>query len=408
MAVHTDVRSARTDREERRQRAVEALGLSENVREERFDRITRLARAVFDVEASTVTVLDRDRAIYPGAAGYDCTPLPRQDTLCDRATSDEATLVVPDATQDPRFDDLDLVTSGVISFYAGRPLRDGAGNVVGVLCVFDSAPKLPSPTQLKAFEDLAVWAQQELVGHAERRGARQVQSSLLPDRPLTLDGWDVAGVCLPALAVGGDFFDYGASRGVLHLGLGDVMGKGTGAALLGAGVRAAMRATHQEVVSGGDLGRSATRVARSLASDLERTGSFATVFEAAVDLCDGTVRAVDAGLGLVLVVRADGRLERQQGAGRPLGVLPDDTWEQQTFHLDPGDRLVVFSDGLLDLVDDQLRWWEPVGRMVTEAGDTAGLLAHVSALAAAHTALDDVTVLVVHRHAGRTPDQGAG
>ncbi|MXG91191.1 PP2C family protein-serine/threonine phosphatase [Nocardioides flavescens] len=400
MAVHTDVRSTRTGREERRQRAVEALGLTENVREERFDRITRLARALFDVDASTVTVLDRDRAIYPGAAGYDGTPLPRQETLCDRATSEESLLVVPDATQDPRFDSLDIVTSGVISFYVGAPLRDGAGNVVGVLCAFDSAAKMPSPTQLKAFEDLAVWAQQELVGHAERRGARQVQTSLLPDRPLELDGWDVAGLCLPALAVGGDFYDYGVSHGVLHLGLGDVMGKGTGAALLGAGVRAAIRATHQEVVAGGDLGRSATRVARGLGADLERSGSFATVFEAAVDLCDGTVRSVDAGLGLVLVVRADGSCERQVGRGRPFGVLPDDTWEQQTFHLEPGDRLVVFSDGLLDLVDDQLRWWEPVGAMVGEAADTASLLAHVSALAAAHTALDDVTVLVVHRHAG--------
>ena len=404
MAVHTDVR---TSTEGRRQRAVEALGLSDGIREERFDRITRLARALFDVEMSTITVLDRDRAVYPGATGWSGEPMPRRDTFCDRTTRDDQVVVVPDASDDPRFSDLPVVRREEVLFYAGSPLRDPAGNVVGVLCVFDAVPRLPTPVQLKAFQDLSVWAQQELVASSESRSARRVQTSLLPEQPLRIDGWDVAGLCLPALAVGGDFYDYGVANGVLHLGLGDVMGKGTGAALLGAGVRAAIRATHLDVVSGVDLGRSATRVARSLAADLERADAFATVFEAAIDLADGRVRYVDAGLGLVLVVRADGSVERLGSEDRPFGVLAEDRWTEERATLDPGDRLVVFSDGLLDLIDDPVRWWEPIGRLVVEHEDDDDLLRSVAGLARTQIALDDVTVLVITRGAAAAHWQAA-
>lgn len=384
-------------REEQRQRAVDALGLGEDVREERFDRITRVARLLLGAAMSTITVLDRGRACYPGAAGYDGTPLPREQTFCDTATRLEEVLVVPDATQDERFAHMDLVRSGDVRFYAGVPLRDAIGNVVGVLCVFDPEPTALDDERRDAFLDLAVWAEQELISSAENAAAAEVQASLLPDRPLRLPGWEVAGTCQPALAVGGDFYDYGVSRGVLHLGLGDVMGKGTGAALVGAGVRAALRASHGEVVSGLDLGTNAIRVARGLAQDLERSGAFAALVEAAVDLATGEVRFVDAGLGLMLVVRDDGTVERHVGHDRPFGIMPDDDWSERRTHLAPGDRLVLFTDGVLDLLDDPLRWWEQVGRLAREHVEPERLLAALADLTLGRTPLDDVTALVVHR-----------
>jgi phosphoserine phosphatase RsbU/P len=228
-----------------------------------------------------------------------------------------------------------------------------------------------------------------------------VQSSLLPDQPLHLDEWDVGGFCQPALSVGGDFFDYRLGEDVLHLGLGDVMGKGTGAALLSAGVRAAMRATHAEVVAGVDLGWTATRVAHSQFPDLERAGSFATLFEAAIDLVDGTVRYVDAGLGLSLVVRADGGIERLHTSDHPFGILPDDRWTEHQAWLDPGDRLLVFSDGVLDLIDDPLHWWEPMSRLVAECETSDDVIKSVAALAGTRAGSDDVTALVVHRRDSR-------
>ncbi len=244
-----------------------------------------------------------------------------------------------------------------------------------------------------------MWAEQELAAASEMTAAAKVQAALLPARPLRLPGWEVAGTCLPALAVGGDFYDYGVANGVLHVGVGDVMGKGTGAALVGAGVRAALRATHAAVVSGVDLGTSATEVARGLAQDLERSGSFASLVEAAIDLADGRVRFVDAGLGLMLVVRANGSVERHVGHDRPFGVMPDDEWSERRTSLHPGDRLLVFTDGLLDLLDDPLRWWEPLGRLVAEHDSPERLLAAIADLTDGRTPIDDVTALVVHRRA---------
>lgn len=383
--------------ERNRQRAVDSLVLTEGVPNPRLDQLTRMARTMFAVDVSTVTILDRGRAWFPGVAGYDGTPLPRSETFCDRTTEQNAVIVVSDASTDPRFAHLELVTTGGIRFYAGAPLRDPAGNVVGTFCLFDTSPRVLEGDQLVAFLDLASWAEQELVAAAEMSAAGRVQASMLPAAPVMTGSWEIRGSCLPAAAVGGDFFDYGVSNNIAHLGLGDVMGKGTGAALVGAGVRAAFRATHSTVTAGVDLGGTVTRVARTLRNDLERAESFVTLFTCALDLDDGSLRFVDAGAGLTILVRADGRVERLDSQDRPLGILHDDHWTEHRASLDPGDRMVVLSDGVLDLLDDPLRWREAVGELVHRAHDAADLLRSIAALACARTPLDDVTVLAVFR-----------
>lgn len=385
------------DVELRRQRAVESLNLSEDQPVERLDRITRLARTVFGVPIAAVTILDGDRAWFPSEQGLGVSEMPREQTFCDTTQGDGELLLVPDATADPRFDRLDVVTSGAVTFYAGRPLRDHLGNVVGSFCIFDDHARDLTAEQRVTFEDLAVWAEQELVASNEMVQAGRVQASLLPAQALATEGWSADGICLPALAVGGDFFDFRVTNDVLHLDLGDVMGKGTGAALVGAGTRAALRGTHAAVTAGVDLGITATQVARSLVPDLERAESFVTLFEAAVDLDDGYLRWVDAGSGLGLVVRADGTTEQLSSEDRPFGVLPDDHWTEHTDHLRPGDRLVVFSDGLLDLVDDPLDWVAPIAAMIAESADVRDLLGRIEQLTVARTPLDDVTALAVFR-----------
>src|SRR6476620_8761339 len=160
----------------------------------------------------------------------------------------------------------------------------------------------------------------------------------------------------------------------MHVGMGDVMGKGTGAALVGAGTRAAVRGPHPAVTAGADLGVTVTQVARSLLPDLERAGSFVTLFEAAIDLDDGLLRYVDAGMGLALLRHADGTFERLSGRDRPLGVLPDDHWTEHETGVEPGDRMLVFSDGLLDLLPDPLAWVEAVGELLASHDSATGLL----------------------------------
>ena len=349
-------------------------------------------------------MLDHDRAFLPSAQGFgELRELPRDQTFCARTTDQDHTLVVEDASLDPRFAGLDVVVRDHVRFYAGEPLRDPMGNVLGTFCLFDTEPRTLDDEELVTFRDLAAWAQQELLSAHEMAQAGQVQALMLPSRGLQHGPWHVDGLCLPALAVGGDFYDYGVTSDVLHLGLGDVMGKGTGAALVGAGVRSAIRGTHGAVTAGVDLGIVATQVARGLMSDLERAESFVTLFEAAIDLDDGTTRYVDAGMGLCLVVRSDGSVEQLSSDDRPFGILPDDHWTEHETVLGPGDRMLLFSDGLLDLLDDPDVWLGPVGAMVGALDSPADLLAGLSGLAGRRTALDDVTAVAVFRDAEEPP-----
>lgn len=390
------------DVEERRQRAVESLQIPERGNE-RYDRITRLARTLFAAPMTSITILDGDRAWFPSSQGIDADEVPRSETFCDTTTDLGKLLVVGDAAHDPRFGQLPSVRDGAVRFYAGHPLRDAIGNVVGTFAIYDSKPRELDGELLDAFRDMAAWAEQELVSSTEMSQAGRVQASLLPAKAIRVGAWDVNGLCLPALAVGGDFYDYGVLNGVVHLALGDVMGKGTGAALVGAGARAAIRGTNSAVTAGVDLGVTATQVARSLLGDLERAESFVTLFQTAIDLEDGFTRYVDAGSGLCLVLTPDGEAIRLDSDDRPFGILPDDHWTEHEVTLDPGARMLVFSDGLLDLIDDPIEWWVPIGDLMREAADADGLLAAVARLARDRTALDDVTAVAVFRSAADGP-----
>lgn len=385
------------EREERRQRAVDSLGLADRGPEESYDRITRLARALFGVAMTSITVVDGERAWYPSAQGFPRNAVPRRSTFCD-TTVDLAEIVVSeDTAADPRFRHLPQVQDGSIRFYAGHPLLDSQGNVIGTFCLYDDRPRTLDDAQATSFHDLATLAEQELVSSEQMSQATEVQNSMLPAGPLTEAGWEVDGICRPALAVGGDFYDFSIANGVLHLGLGDVMGKGTGAALVGAGVRAALRGTHAAVTAGVDLGVTVTQVGRSLLPDLERTESFVTLFESAIELEDGFVRYVDAGMGLCLLARADGTEVQLSGRDRPLGVLPDDHWTEHQVTVGPGDRILLFSDGVLDLLDDPDDWLVPLARLVRAHDRTRGLLDAIATMAARRTALDDVTAVAVYR-----------
>ncbi len=394
--------SARSMRaaEDQRQRALDSLALEDSGQQERFDRITRLARRSLAMPMAYITVLDRDRAWWPSSTGFPPgmpSDTAREQTLCNTTQGLGETLVVEDARTDPRFAHLEAVVMGMIVSYAGVPLCDPMGHVLGSLCVSDVVPRCLDEAELAILTDLARWAEQELTASSEMRQARQVQSSMLPVLPVSTEEWEVAGMCLPALAVGGDFFDYSVSDEVLHVMLGDVMGKGTGAALVGAGIRAALRGTTPAVVAGVDLGVTTTQVARSVNTDLERAESFVTLVQAAVDLEDGTARYVDGGAGLGLVARHDGTSTRLSSLDRPIGVLPDDHWTEHHLDLAAGDRLVLFSDGLLDLLDDPLVWWDAVEALVRDADDVSDLLGSIGLLARRRTPLDDVTAVGIFR-----------
>lgn len=394
--MHRDPAQTAAGPERSAEQVAQVHDLVEGSRHSRLRRLAALAAEALAVPVSAVTLLDgRDARFVVGAGLPDSTPASYAD-LCRITQQRDTVLVVEDAADHPDHVALPMVRDGGIRFYVGYPLHDRQGVVVASLCLMGREPRRLGEAEARLVAELAALVQEELTASAEMQLAGDAQRSLLPEQAFREGEWLMDGMCLPSLAVGGDFYDYGGSAGVAFLRLGDVMGKGTPAALIGAGVRAALRGTHEAVAAGVDLGVTVTRTARGLQDDFERSASFVTLFEAALDLADGRLRWVDAGCGLAVLRRADGTVERLGRDDLPLGVLAGDHWTQHETVMGPGDRLLVFSDGLLDVLPTT-GWTDAVAALLARHDTPAALLAEASRWVADGTVLDDVTLVALAR-----------
>jgi serine phosphatase RsbU (regulator of sigma subunit) len=176
--------------------------------------------------------------------------------------------------------------------------------------------------------------------------------------------------------------------------IGDVMGKGTGAAILGAATRAVCRAIVPTIPSGDALGEGVDRIEAAMISDLQRTSTFVTYFHSVIDVENARLYYVDAGTGLALLVRESGETLQLTGADLPLGIQAQ-PHETHSIDLLAGDRLVLVSDGLLDIVDDQHNWVDEVDTLVRGATDGDDALHRIADLSRARVPLDDVTIVVM-------------
>ena len=380
-----------------RLRALEMLDVLYKGPEERFDRITRMAQQVFGVSAAAVTLVTDKVQVHKSQHG----PMalgdgPREAAFCDHTIRDAQTFVVEDATVDERFaSNPSVVGSPHIRFYAGHPLQGAGGHRVGALCLVDERPRRFSAEEQALLAELASWVQRELDRTAELDSAARVQTALLPRAVPQVPGYEIAGMCLPAGSVGGDFYDwYRSPDGQLVLTLADVMGKGLAASIIMATVRAVMRSTARD----GDPGHAVTEAAATLHDDLDRTGRLVTLCHAQLDPERNELRYADAGHGLMLLVRADGTAHRPVAGGLPLGVLADQTWDEAVVHLEPGDTALAFSDGLLDLYDGTLDSLEQIAEVVRDCVDATHVVDRFTVLARRlGVRVDDVTVVAVRR-----------
>lgn len=328
---------------------VHRLGLLDTPPEERFDRIARLAQQLFHVPSAMVSLVDEDRVFYKAHVGSAATQVPRDGSFCGFAMEGSSTFVVEDASLDPRFASSPYVVHDPkVRFYAGRPLVAPGGHRIGTLCVADTRPRTFSAQDRALLRDLAHWVEKELAVEAETERAARVQEGLLPERPPRVPGYDVAGACLPARAVGGDFYDWEAVPGGVVLTIADVMGKGMGAAIIAATVRAVLRSGSRDRTVDDAIADTQAAVEQ----DLVTGGTFVTVLHARLDTASGVVTLVDAGHGLTVLVRRDGAWERVASGGPPLGI-PEQGDDRAVTRvvLGPGDLLVTFSDGVLDVLD---------------------------------------------------------
>ncbi|WP_314038403.1 SpoIIE family protein phosphatase [Dietzia sp. CH92] len=397
------------DVEARRARDVDRLGLLDTVPEDRFDQVTRMARRVLGVPAASLSLMDEGRQWMKAIEGLDLTEVPREKTVCRTTIArayrrpDDPALVIPDAAADPEFAEIPGIGGeGGIRFYAGYPLYGPSGHPVGTFCLYDFEPRHLDEDEFETFVELAEWAQRELERTDEIDKAAEIQRRMLP-RPLEgPEGYRVSAVCLPAFTVGGDFYDHFLLGDTLGLTVADVMGKGLGAAIVASAVRASVRGSARYLLEARteagipDTSEVVRMAAAHLEQDFEHTETFVTTLVATIDLGTGRINYVDAGHGLAMIRRADGRVDSLTGGGPPIGILPGTEWESATEELHPGDMLVICSDGLLDLLDE-VSDRTALRHFVAAHECPSALTEAAHALAAGLPPLDDVTVVAVRR-----------
>jgi len=236
-----------------------------------------------------------------------------------------------------------------------------------------------------------VRAQQAAASDLNR--AREVQRALQPKDSAPSAGFDVAGTCIPARMVGGDFYDWYSIEDGLAITLGDVMGKGVGAGMIAAAVRTSLRADRNNP----DSSVAVTNSSTMLNADLAEASSFATLFHARLNSETGEISYIDAGHGLSIIMRRDGKSVRLPSGDFPIGLGLGDIFSQQFEVLHPGDMLVSFSDGVLDVYDADLDPIEIVADLARVAQTPQSLVDSIVRAVGTMTMSDDVTVIAVKR-----------
>ena len=244
-------------------------------------------------------------------------------------------------------------------------------------------------------------AQQDEI-ESEIKRAAHIQSGLLPDAPPEVPGVALAGACFPAANVGGDCFDYVVDReGRLVVTISDVAGHSIGSALVMAMARSTLR---REIAAGQSPAEVLQAANADLYGDLVTAELFITMFCARYDPATGRLEYANAGHNPPLLGSAGSVLELD-GDGAAIGLLPDVEFEALGVDMAPGDRLLLYTDGVIEALDAS---GEPFGEdrleQLVAVGNGDGpqrLIEHVRSAVDAHAGSaaqqDDITLVALRR-----------
>src|SRR5690242_5761819 len=228
----------------------------------------------------------------------------------------------------------------------------------------------------------------------QMKRAAELQAGMLPSSPYAEDGFEIAAHFTAAREISGDFYDwYRWTDGRITLTLGDVMGKGLIASLMMATARAALRGS-----AGVEPMEAGIRQAAGvMTAALEANHAYVTVFHCTFDPRTGSLEYVDAGHGHARLLRGTSGQELLPERSAPIGIFPDTKFAVGSVTMNPGDALVVFSDGLLDLRPD-LATKDVQLPMEARRAVSAQQMVDVLAQGARNRELfDDVTIVALKR-----------
>ncbi len=325
-------------------------------------------------------------------------------------------VLTSDAQHDPRFASGTVVLQGVRSVLA-VPL--GVSEKVFGIIYADSpiAEGRFTEDHLKVLTTLASVAairvenarliesrfQQERL-ERELQLAMEIQQRFQPTASPQVPGYEFQGISFPCYEIGGDYYDFiQRDDGRLVIALGDVSGKGTAAALLMSSLHAAI---HAQTGSHDTIVETISAVNKYLAENIP-PNRFVTLFYAELDPESGAVSFLNAGHNPPLIVHAAGTVEQLASGGLPLGIRANADYREGRTHMQMGDVLVIYSDGVTEAASPNgeefgpTRLYEVVSRNVdaSAAGIRDRIESALTKFSQGTKAADDITLVIVKRQA---------
>jgi len=243
--------------------------------------------------------------------------------------------------------------------------------------------------------------EQELIGK-QLETARQVQSRLLPHSAPKLPGYDIAGICIPADEIGGDYFDYiPLARNRLGLAVADVSGHGIPSALVMMAFRALLRTKAR-----GKLGPAviANKI-NQLLPEFTGDNHFVTVLYAILEGPSGNLTYISCGHPPPMLLRANGEVAKLDQKNTALGIFQNMHFTDEQVQMSAGDILVIFTDGVVELTNQQGEAFglQRVIQVIREnqqlaVAELTGKVIEATRVFSDHFGfLDDLTLVIVRR-----------
>ncbi len=284
-------------------------------------------------------------------------------SITNKVLSEGASVLTSDAMHDPRFQSQHSVVLSQIRSVMAVPLASGE-EIFGMVYVdnpFDNRfteEDLKVLTTIASVASIKIEHERLLDERLEKRRmeeelkvASEIQMRLQPFAPPKLDGWDMTGVSFPCREIGGDYYDFIHRKRDSHLivAVGDVSGKGTGAALLMSSLHAAVRAQSQ---IGAPISDVMSEINQYIFEN-SPSNKFLTLFYGELDPLTGTLSYSNGGHNAPMLVRRSGELERLDTGGLPIGMMQGVVYQEASVELECGDVLVIYSDGITESINER-------------------------------------------------------
>lgn len=336
-------------------------------------------------------------------------------TVMQEVIENGKSVLTSDAQHDPRFASQTMILLGIRSVLA-VPLSVDGKEVFGIVYA-------DSPTEERTFseEHLDILTTLASVASIRLENARlleerferermerelevaiEIQQRFQPSAPPKIAGYEFIGISFACYEIGGDYYDFiPLSNGNMLVALGDVSGKGTAAALLMSSLHAAL---HAQVVTKIELPEMISAVNNYMA-ETTPSNRFITLFTTELDTETGSLKFINAGHNPPLIVRADGSVEQLASGGFPLGIIPNADYEVGNAALNPGESLIIYSDGVTEAenADGEEFGIEKLSEVLTQnhhrsaSGMRDRIELSLSSFTHSAPAGDDITLVIVKR-----------